>query len=113
MRDVGVTILQVGTHVIDVHDDDHATGVVYCTGEVAVGERWVRQAIAYRYTYRRSVDGWRFVRRVHELWYGQALDPHPLQQPPADWPAHAAGRGTLPESWPTWPAFWSRDEPPG
>lgn len=107
LRDVGVTILQVGTHVIDLLDADHATGTVYCTGEVADGERWIRQAIAYRDTYRRTSDGWRFVRRVHELWYGQAVEPHPLRQEPADWPARPDGRGTLPETWSTWSAFWS------
>ena len=113
LRDVGVTILQVGTHVIDLVDADHATGVVYCTGEVADGDRWVRQAIAYRDAYRRTAGGWRFVRRVHELWYGQAIEPHPLRQEPADWPTHADGRGTLPGTWATWAPFWAPDPPPG
>ncbi|CAN5728748.1 nuclear transport factor 2 family protein [soil metagenome] len=109
---VGVTILQVGTHAIDLQDADHATGTVYCTGEVADGDRWIRQAIAYRDSYRRTAGGWRFVRRVHELWYGQAIDPNPLDQAPADWPERPDGRGTLPESWPTWSAFWSPEEGP-
>jgi hypothetical protein len=100
---VGVTILNVGTHAIDLVDADHATGSVYCQGEVQVGDDWVHQAILYRDTYARLPDlGWRFVRRVHELWYGQVRTPNPLDQAPADWPARAVGRGTLPESWPTW-----------
>lgn len=103
---VGVTLLQVGTHRIDLLDDDHATGVVYCTGEVLDGDEWVRQAILYRDTYERRDGSWRFVRRVHELWYGVAIDPNPLEQPAAEWPASSTGRGTVPESWPTWTAFW-------
>ncbi|MGZ4705990.1 MAG: nuclear transport factor 2 family protein [Acidimicrobiales bacterium] len=107
LRPVGVTILTVGTHAIDLVDADQATGVVYCHGEVQVGEDWVHQAILYRDTYARVPDeGWRFVRRVHELWYGVVVTPNPLDQPPADWPLHAVGRGTVPESWPTWGEFW-------
>src|SRR5581483_4943456 len=34
MADLGVTILNVGTHVIDLADADHATGVVYCRAEL-------------------------------------------------------------------------------
>jgi hypothetical protein len=108
LSQVGVTILNVGTHAIVVHDDDRATGEVYCHGEVQVGDRWVRQAILYRDTYARVPGlGWRFVRRVHELWYGVEVSPSPLDQPPADWPARAVGRGTLPESWPSWGSFWN------
>lgn len=103
---VGTTILQVGTHRIDVRDADHATGVVYCTGEVLDGDTWVRQAILYRDTYERRDGTWLFVRRVHELWYGVAVDPNPLDQPPAEWPASSTGRGTVPGSWPSWDAFW-------
>jgi hypothetical protein len=108
LRAVGVTMLHVGTHAVDLVDDDHATGTVYCHGQIQVGDDWVHQAILYRDTYARVPDlGWRFVRRVHELWYGQVHQPNPLDQEPADWPARAVGRGTVPESWPTWAAFWS------
>jgi ketosteroid isomerase-like protein len=104
---IGVSILQVGTHVIDLADDGTATGVVYCTAEIEDGDRWIRQAIAYDDTYRRVDGTWCFVRRVHRLFYGVAADRSPLDQAPADWPAHHDGRGTLPEAWPAWQAFWS------
>jgi len=103
---VGVTILDVGTQQIDLVDADHATGIVYCHGEVEVGGAWVRQAIRYTDTYERRDGRWLFVRRVHELWYGVEVEPHPLAQEPARWPASATGRGTLPETWPTWRSFW-------
>src|SRR5262249_35960352 len=68
-REVGITILFVGNHVIDFDHDDHARGVVYCRGEVQVDDRWVVQAIQYRDTYERRNGVWYFVRRKHLLWY--------------------------------------------
>ncbi len=106
---IGVSMLHVGTHVIDLVDDDHATGSVYCLADVEEDGRMIRQAILYRDTYERRADRWLFVRRVHELWYGVALAENPLDQPPADWPRRSFGRGTVPESWPSWAAF--RDQP--
>ncbi len=108
---VGVTILNVGTQVVELLDATHAVGEVYCTGEVQIGEDWVRQAIRYRDTYERRGGQWLFVRRVHELWYGVAIEPNPLGQGEANWPASATGRGTLPSSWPSWSEFWGSDDP--
>ncbi|MGZ4757766.1 MAG: nuclear transport factor 2 family protein, partial [Acidimicrobiales bacterium] len=83
LRPVGVTILTVGTHAIDLVDADQATGVVYCHGEVQVGEDWVHQAILYRDTYERRDGQWYFVRRVHRLWYGAEVGVNPLGLAPA------------------------------
>ena len=104
---IGVTMLQVGTHQIDLLGPDDAIGLVYCLGQVADGDRWIHQSILYRDTYARRDGRWLFVRRVHELWYGEAAPTNPLEQPPANWPDHALGRGTVPESFPTWSRFWS------
>ncbi len=106
LAEVGVTCLLVGTHVIDLDGDDAAHGLVYCHGEVQVGDTWVRQRILYRDTYARRDGRWRFVRRRHELWYGAEVVPNPLDQAPADWPARQVGRGTVPGSWPSWDDFW-------
>lgn len=103
---VGVTILQVGTHVIDVDDADHARGLVYCSGQVQDGDRWIHQSILYRDSYERRDEQWYFVRRVHELFHGVAAPEHPLEQEPANWPERSHGRGTVPESFPTWSTFW-------
>lgn len=110
LRAIGVSILNVGTHVIDVADDDHATGHVYCHAEVQDGDRWIHQAIVYRDTYERRTGTWYFVRRVHELFYGEQAPTNPLDQAPADWPANHDGRGTLPERWDSWRAFWNETE---
>jgi uncharacterized protein (TIGR02246 family) len=106
LREVGVTILFVGNHVIDFDDDDHARGVVYCRGEIQVDDRWVIQAIQYRDTYERRDGAWYFVRRKHLLWYGAELGQSPLSLPPANWPEQHTGSGELPAAWETWRRFW-------
>lgn len=108
LRAIGRSILNVGTHVIEIVDDDHATGFVYCNGEIEADGRWIHQAILYEDTYRRvDGDGWRFVRRVHRLWYGAEPGVNPLSLPPANWPEHHDGLGTVPECFETWTRFWS------
>ncbi len=104
---VGVTILNVGTHQIDLDTADAATGLVYCLGQVEEDGLWIHQSILYRDTYARRDGRWLFERRVHELWYGQAVENNPLEQPPAHWPTNPDGRGTVPESFETWAGFWS------
>lgn len=106
LRDVGVTILYVGNHVIDFVDPDHAHGVVYCRGEIQVDDRWIVQAIQYRDTYERRDGAWYFVRRRHLLWYGAELGESPVGLPPANWPEHHTGKGELPDAWDTWRDFW-------
>jgi SnoaL-like domain len=115
LREIGVSILNVGTHAIELVDADHATGTVYCKGEIQDGDRWIHQAIAYEDRYAR-VDGvWLFVRRIHRLFYGVPVEVNPMTLAAANWPEHPDGRGTVPEIWPTWQDFWkgSPDRPAG
>ena len=106
LREVGITILFVGNHLIDFQDDDHATGIVYCKNETQMGDEWIHQAIQYRDTYERRAGTWLFVRRRHLLWYGSRIGENPLGLAPVEWPKSQVGRGTIPESWPTWKKFW-------
>jgi hypothetical protein len=106
LREIGISILNVGNHVIDFDGPDEARGVVYCRGEIEVGDEWVVQAIQYRDRYARRGGSWFFVRREHLLWYGADVLERPLGLPPANWPEHHKGKGTLPEAWPTWNEFW-------
>jgi ketosteroid isomerase-like protein len=106
LRDIGVSILNVGTHQIDLVDDDHATGHVYCKAEIQDGHRWIHQAIRYDDVYERRQGTWYFVRRRHLLFYGAPVGVNPLTLPPANWPEHHDGLGTIPYSDPTWQAFW-------
>ncbi|HLM95092.1 MAG TPA: nuclear transport factor 2 family protein [Acidimicrobiales bacterium] len=105
LRDLGVTILLVGNHVINVVDDDHATGIVSCRGEIEMGEQWVVQAIQYHDTYERRNGSWLFVRRRHLLFYGADMLQRPIGLPLAHWPVSATGKGVLPEMLPTWQDF--------
>lgn len=109
LRGIGVSILNVGTHAITLIDADHATGVVYCHGEIQAGDRWIHQAIGYTDTYERRQGRWYFVRRVHELFYGVEAIPNPMTLAPADWPARHDGRGTLPQRWESWRRFWGSE----
>jgi SnoaL-like domain len=112
LRGIGVSILNVGTHVIDLVDEREAYGIVYCKGEVQDGERWIHQAIVYDDRYRRVADRWYFVRRKHRLFYGAEVGGNPLGLPPANWPEHHDGWGTLPAQWASWQRFWAvADEP--
>jgi hypothetical protein len=105
LRDLGVTILLVSNHVITVVDDDHATGIVSCRGEIEMGDQWVVQAIQYHDSYERRDGGWLFARRRHLLFYGADMLERPIGLSLAHWPASAIGKGELPEVLPTWQAF--------
>ena len=91
---VGVTILHVGTHAIDLVDDDHATGV-------RVLPR-ARSRTASAGSTRRSctatptsaaTGGWLFVRRVHELFYGVEAWREPARPGAGRLAAHARRPG--------------------
>jgi hypothetical protein len=99
-----ITVLNVGTHVIDLVDDDHATGIVYCKGEVQEGDRWIHQLILYTDDYEQRDGTWYFVRRRHELFYGAEVGVNPLTLAPANWPLNEVGMGSVPERWDTWRA---------
>ncbi len=105
LGELGVTILLVGNHVIDVIDDDHATGIVSCRGEIEMEDQWVVQAIQYHDTYERHDGTWLFVRRRHLLFYGADLLDRPIGLPLAHWPSSATGKGELPEFFATWRDF--------
>jgi hypothetical protein len=107
LRGIGTSILNIGTHVIDLADADHATGSVYCKGEIQDGHRWIHQAILYEDRYERRDGTWLFVRRKHQLWYGAEVGVNPLTLAPANWPEHHDGMGTVPENWASWRAFWA------
>ena len=93
LRDLGVTILLVGNHVIDVVDDDHANGIVSCRGEIEMGEQWVVQAIQYHDSYERRHGEWLFVRRRHLLFYGADMLQRPIGLPLAHWPDESQREG--------------------
>jgi len=108
----GPTVLFVANHVIDFIDDDNASGDVYCLAKLDIDGTWVEQAILYRDVYRRDEGSWRFVSRCHLLWYGIELPERPFAQPKTQWPVEATGRGSLPEDFASWRAFYRIAGPP-
>jgi hypothetical protein len=112
MREVGITILNVGTHVIERDGPDEARGWVYAWGQIQDGDRWIIQSILYTDRYVRrtgpSGDRWYFARhRRHRLWYGAEVGVNPLTLPPANWPEHHDGMGDVPAAaFPTWARYW-------
>ncbi len=115
LRRVGVTFLNVGSHAIELDDDAHASGVVYCKAEIQDGgpdsERFITQAIQYHDRYARTEEGWRFVRRRHLLVYGEERATNPLAQEAAEWPQRQTGRGSVPFELDSWRRFWDDDAP--
>lgn len=111
-RHVGITFLNVGTHLIDLADADHATGVVYARGEIQDGgpesRRFIVHAIQYHDTYARREGRWLFVRRKHFLVYGAELGVNPLTLAPANWPQSQTGLGSHPMALESWQRFWSQ-----
>ena len=94
---LGVTVLSVTTQVVDPVDDDHATGVVYCTAEIEDPDHgWIRQSIVYQDRYERVDGQWYFRARDHQLVYGEPQPSNPITQAPAHWPQSQIGRGTYP-----------------
>ena len=90
---VGPSVLFVGNLIVDVQDDDHARGYVYCWAQIAQHGRMIDQTVVYRDAYVRHEGHWRFQTRRHILVYGQARQHNPYDQPPADWPRSQVGRG--------------------
>ena len=107
LRAIGVSILNVGTHVIDLVNVHDASGIVYCKGEIQDGNRWIHQAIVYDDRYRRVAGSWYFVHRKHRLFYGAEVGRNPLGLPPANWPERHDGWGTVPAAWDSWRRFWA------
>jgi ketosteroid isomerase-like protein len=100
---VGFT--QVGGHVINLLDADHAHGTLHCSAELGDRGHWVRQKIVYEDVYERRDGTWYFVSREHHLFYGADAGDRPLDQQPAEWPKNIVGVGTAPGVWPTWRSF--------
>lgn len=109
LRPYRTTFHLIGNHVIDVVDDDHATGIVYCRPEHEVGNEWIVMPMQYWDRYEREVDGhWRFRSRRPVVFYAADVLQHPLR---VDNRFHFPGnpmihRAELPEKWESWREFW-------
>jgi ketosteroid isomerase-like protein len=115
LRPYTTTFHLIGNHVIDVVDDDHATGIVYCRPEHEVGDLWIVMPMQYWDRYEREADGrWRFRSRAPKVFYAADVLEHPLAvQDRFHFPGNPMIHGAeLPGKWATWREFWDRDITP-
>jgi hypothetical protein len=102
-------ILNVGNHLIDFDDPDHAHGTVYARCEVEAGpQTWLVQQIVYLDQYVRHAGKWYFFKREHLLFYGCDLLTRPIGLHQAAQPENTDGKGSMPQRWPTYRAFYER-----
>jgi ketosteroid isomerase-like protein len=103
------TMHQIVGHQIDLVDVDHATGRVYCRAEHEIGDDWLVAALCYFDEYERRGGVWYFARRTIRLLYRY----RPANRPTAPFVGEEETPSliTIPGSWPSWGAFWSRVDP--
>jgi hypothetical protein len=109
LRPYGITFHFIGNHVIDLVDDDHATGIVYCRPEHEVGDLWVVMPVQYWDRYERRAGRWYFKSRSVHAFYAADVNENPLAVPGR---FHFPGNpliteADLPERWPSWREFWA------
>jgi hypothetical protein len=103
-------ILNVGNHLVEADPDDldRATGTVYCRCEAEWNGTWLVQQIVYFDSYVRENGAWRFSKRKHLLFYGTELGRNPIGLPASDAAELTDGKGSMPQAWPSYRAFWTR-----
>jgi hypothetical protein len=102
------SIHQICGHVIDLIDNEHAKGTVYCRAEHEAGDQWVVMAICYFDTYERRDGRWFFARRSEKHWYSTDVLERPGQPRFQNWQAWHDRQPALPHHFPTWRGFWER-----
>jgi hypothetical protein len=113
-----VTIHRVSNHMVDVLDDDHATGIVYLSADHRMHDgTWAHLAGAYHDTYDRIDGKWLIRARRLLFWYRDADALPPTTRRDTEFRTFSKW-GTLPGAWPTWQQFWNevddeRREHPG
>jgi ketosteroid isomerase-like protein len=105
------TIHFVGNHVVDLDptDPDRATGVVYCRAEHEIADEWVIVVLQYWDRYVRRDGQWLFADRQMKPFYAVDVLERPngaerVKRQVTD--AGVAAHAEIPESLPTWNAFW-------
>jgi hypothetical protein len=105
------TIHTVSNHLIDLVDEEHATGRVYTRAEEERKDSWAVRAMMYFDEYRLENGRWGFVDRKTHYWYLTEFDrrPHaPGFMDPAD---HRGRLADLPNLHRSWKEFWAEAGP--
>ena len=96
-------------HVVDVHDADHATGLVYSRNDLETASVWVIELLAYLDVYERRDGRWYFRRRTPLFWYQSDISDPPVGPHKMRWPDTPAHDGTFHEAFPSWREFHAAD----
>lgn len=110
LRKFGTTFHLVGSHVIDLRDEDHGDGSVHVRAEYEVEDLWVVAALLHRDAYVRRNGRWLLRGRDTRAFYAADVEDHPLRVPgrvrfPGRPPTE---RAELPEQFESWQRFWAR-----
>jgi hypothetical protein len=113
LRRFTTTFHLIGNHIIDLVDDDHATGVVYCRPEYEVGELWIVMPLQYWDSYERRDGRWYFESRSIHAFYAADVTENPAAlRDRFHFPGNPIlAEADLPERWESWQRFWAADPP--
>lgn len=93
-------------HVIDVHDGDNASGLVYSRNDLETESVWIIELLAYLDSYQRRDGRWYFVRRTPLFWYQSDITNPPLGPDKMRWPGSPGHDGGFHDAFPSWKEFW-------
>jgi hypothetical protein len=96
-------------HVIDVHDADRASGLVYSRNDLETESTWVIELLAYLDAYERRDGHWYFRRRTPLFWYQSDITDPPVGPNKMRWPDMQPHDGAFHEAFPSWEEFWAAD----
>lgn len=105
------SVHQICGHVIDLIDEDRATGKVYCRAEHEDRGKWYVMAICYFDRYARRNGHWFFVQRTEKHWYSTDTETRPTGPNFQRWEAWSNRKPMLPHDFPTWNTFWEKSDP--
>jgi hypothetical protein len=113
LRPFTTTFHLIGNHIIDLVDEDHATGIVYCRPEHEVGDLWIVMPLQYWDRYERQDGTWYFKSRSIHAFYAADVLENPATLPNR---FHFPGnpmltKAELPERWESWQRFWAAGPP--
>jgi hypothetical protein len=108
LRPYTTTFHLIGGHIIDLVDEDDATGVLYCRPEHEVGDLWVVMPMQYWDRYERRDGEWYFRSRSVHAFYAADMLENPTTVPGRfNFPGNPLiTKADLPERWKSWQAFW-------
>lgn len=96
-------------HVIDVHDADRASGLVYSRNDLETGSVWVIELLAYLDSYEKRSGRWYFARRTPLFWYQSDITDPPVGPRKMRWPGSPDHDGGFHDAFPSWEAFQTAD----